>query len=212
MKLKLLAPTDGGAKRFKFNDFSQFQEIVKAVFKDLRDVADLNAKYQPLYYSSREASHEVARFKRRDERASVSLLSREEGLLPLGQESEFSALDATGTSKLPCLKLMSSGQCSYGSKCTFEHNYENNSSQCLALIRNLRKYYNSGKQSHEWVHVSVGNVPGSSGASDFKRTNRTFDKSVSMVQCDGNDVAFGIDELGAFTECVNEDVLAEDTE
>ena len=78
-------------------------------------------------------------------------------------------------------------------------------------MRNLRKYYNSGKQSHEWVHVSVGNAPGVVGKADFQRTNRTFDKSVSMVQY-GDDLAFGIDELGAFTEGVNEDVLAEDTE
>jgi len=210
--LELLAPDDGGAKRFKFKDFSQFQEIVKAVFKDLRDVSDLNAKYQPLYFSSRDQSHDGARFRRKEERPSVSLLTREEGVLPLGQESELSALAPTGTSKLPCLKLMSSGQCSYGSKCTFEHNYESNSSHCLALIKNLRKYYNSGKQSSEWVHVSVGNVPGSSGTADFKMTNRTFDKSVSMVKY-GDDVAIGTDDDGdIFPEFVREDVLGEDTE
>jgi pyruvate/2-oxoacid:ferredoxin oxidoreductase beta subunit len=79
-------------------------------------------------------------------------------------------------------------------------------------MKNLRKYYNSGKQSNEWVHLSFGNISGSSGASDFKRTNRTFDKSVSMVQCDGDDVALGMDELGGvFTEFAHEDIL-EDTE
>jgi hypothetical protein len=54
-------------------------------------------------------------------------------------------------------------------------------------MKSIGKYYNSGKQAHERVNVRIGdlkgNVPGNRGTgTDFTRSNRTFDKSVSMFQ------------------------------
>jgi hypothetical protein len=189
VKLKLLAPVDGGVRRFKYKDFAQFQEIVKSVFKDLRDVSDLNAKYQPLYFSSvRDQNQDSIRFKRKDDRQSLSLLTREDELVQQGsQERELTFMTAAGDCKPPCLKLMINGQCGYGTKCTYDHGFDNNEKCCLPLMKSIGKYYNSGKQAHERVNVTIGdlkgNVPGNRGTgTDFTRSNRTFDKSVSMFQ------------------------------